>query len=181
MEDAIARAIGSDPALGFKATLKVLEQRPGLVVLDNLETPWDPLGERQRTEACISALAAIPNVAVLASFRGGPQPFRAVHWTLVHPVDRLQPPFDRELFQRIAANPFEGDPQLHDFLTALDGVPLAIELVALRAHGRSSLGVLWEQWRKLGVELAADPDYAANPDRLTSLPHSIELSIRSNA
>jgi len=180
MEDAIGRAIGSDPSKGFKATLAVLRHRPGLVVLDNLETPWDPPGERAKTEAAIAALTAIPGVAVLASFRGGRQPFRSVNWTLVHPVDRLNPPFDRELFQRTAANNFDGDPRLDDFLKALDGIPLAIELVALRAHGRSSLGALWQQWRQLGVELAADPDYASSPDRLTSLPHSIELSLCSS-
>ena len=180
MEDAIARAIDSDPAKGFTATLAALRQRPGLVVLDNLETPWDPPGERPKTEACLAALAAIPNAAVLASFRGGSQPFRAVAWTLVHPVERLHPPFDRQLFQRTAGTTFDGDPHLDEFLKVLEGIPLAIELVALRAHGRSSLGVLWDQWRKLGAEFASDPDYAANPDRLTSLPQSIELSFLSS-
>lgn len=179
MEDAIARAIGLDPANGFKATLAGLRQRPGLLVLDNLETPWDPQGERTRTEASVAAIAAIPNVAVLASFRGGPQPFRWLNWTLVHPVERLKPPFDRQLFQRTAANSFEGDQHLTRFQTVLEGIPLAIELVALRAHGRSSLGPLWEQWKTVGAELASDPDYSSIPDRLTSLPHSIELSLRS--
>jgi hypothetical protein len=93
MQDAITRAVGGDPQSGFKATLALLRQRPGLLVLDNLETPWDPKAERGGTEETLASLAAVPGVAILASFRGrdrvgGPA------WALIHPVERLQQPFD---------------------------------------------------------------------------------------
>jgi hypothetical protein len=177
MQDAITRALGADPQRGFKATLALIRQRPGLLVLDNLETPWDPGTERRATEDTLAAVAAIPGVAILASFRGrdrvgGPA------WALVHPVDRLKPPFDSELFCRIARCAFDGDVHLPLFLTALEGVPLAIELVAARAHGRTSLAALWTQWTRIGSELAAHPDFDAG--RLTSLPHSVELSLQSS-
>ena len=177
MQDAITRTLGADPQRGFKATLALIRQQPGLLVLDNLETPWDPRPERRAAEETLAALAAIPGVAMLASFRGrdrvgGPT------WALVHPVDRLKPPFDSELFCRIAQHTFDGDAHLSLFLTALEGIPLAIELVAARAHGRTSLAALWAQWTKIGSELAAHPDFVAG--RLTSLPHSIELSLKSS-
>ena len=82
------------------------------------------------------------------------------------------------MFGRIAQSGFDGDPHLPLFLAALEGIPLAIELVARRAHGRTSLTVLWTQWTRLGSDLAAHPDFAAS--RLTSLPHSIELSLQSS-
>src|SRR5271169_6904385 len=98
-------------------------------------------------------------------------------WALVYAVDQLKSPLDRGLFCRIAQRDFTDDPHLSLFLTVLEGIPLAIELVAARAYGRTSLAALWAQWSKLGSELAVHPDFAAG--RLTSLPHSIELSLQS--
>jgi tetratricopeptide (TPR) repeat protein len=176
MQDAITRALGANPQSGFKATLALIRQRPGLLVLDSLETPWDPAMERRATEETLAALAAIPGVAILASFRGHDHVGGSA-WA-IHPVNRLKPPFDSELFCRVARRTFDGDAHLPLFLTALDGIPLAIELVAVRAHARTSLSALWTQWTKIGSELAAHPDFGAG--RLTSLPHSIELSLKSS-
>jgi tetratricopeptide (TPR) repeat protein len=177
MQDAISRKLGAEPQSGFKATLALLRKRPGLLVLDNLETPWDPKTERRATEDTLASLAAISGVAILASFRGrervgGPA------WALVHPIDRLKSPFDSELFCRTASATFDGDPHLPLLLSALEGIPLAIELVARRAFGQASLAELWEQWTKIGSELAVHADFAV--ERLTSLPHSIELSLKSS-
>jgi tetratricopeptide (TPR) repeat protein len=177
LQDTIIRKLGGDPQQGFRATLVLLRQRPGLLVLDNLETPWDPVTERQATEETLAALAAIPGLTLLASFRGrdrvgGPK------WALVHPVDRLKPPLDKELFCRIANCDFGNDSHLQSFLSALEGIPLVIELVAAQAYGTSSLTALWERWKKVGSELAAHPDFKA--ERRTSLPHSIELSLKSS-
>ena len=177
LQDAITRTLGADPQQGFKATLERLRRRPGLLVLDNLETPWDPKPERPAAEETLAALAAIPGVALLASFRGRDR-VAGPAWALVHPVKRLESPDDAALFGRIAQNGFDGDPHLPLFLAALEGIPLAIELVARRAHGRTSLTALWTQWTRLGSDLAAHPDFAAS--RLTSLPHSIELSLQSS-
>ena len=64
------------------------------------------------------------------------------------------------------------------FLDALGGVPLAVELVALRAAGETALRELWAEWQRRGVVLAAHPDLP--PDhRLTSLTRSLDLSWQS--
>jgi hypothetical protein len=93
-----------------------------LLVLDNLETPWDPRTERRATEETLAALAAIPGLALLASFRGRDR-VSVLAWTLVHLVDQLKSPFDRELFCRIAQSDLASDPHLPLFLAVLGGIP----------------------------------------------------------
>lgn len=176
MQDAVIRAVGGDPTRGFDATSDRLRLRPGLLVLDNLETPWDPTGERCAVEDTLAALAAVPGVALLASFRGIDR-VGGIAWTLEHHVAELDDTDAADLFCRVAAKDFHTDPHFTDFIGALGGIPLAIELVAAHAHGRRSVADLWTQWQRIGSKLAAHPDYGA--DRLSSLPHSIELSLQS--
>jgi hypothetical protein len=78
---------------------RLIRQRPGLLVLDNLETPWDLEPERRATEGTLAALAVTPGLALLARFFSWPC---GPAWALVYPVDQFMPPFDNELFCRIA-------------------------------------------------------------------------------
>ncbi len=176
LQDAVTRAVGADPRSGFAATLEALKRAPGLLVLDNLETPWDTVGERQATEAILAELATVPGLALMASIRGRDRVGGAA-WSLVLPVEQLRPPHDRDLFCRIGGEAFAEDPHLQDLLKALAGIPLAIKLVATRAHGRDALAPLWAEWQRIGAALAASRDLPA--DRLTSLPFSVALSLTS--
>ena len=177
LQDAILRALNQDPAGGLGAALASLAGQSGLLVLDNLETPWDgPPAQRLATEDVLAELAATPELVILASFRGRDH-VGGVAWALVHPVPELLPPAAKQLFCRISAHRQVDDPWLDKFVEALGGIPLAIELVGRRAHGREELKTLWDEWIKIGADLAVQPD--DDPARLTSLPHSIELSLRS--
>lgn len=173
MQHAIMRAIGSEPQHGFAAMLNTLRGEQTLFVLDNLETPWQ--SQYAQTEEVLAELAAIPGVAVLASFRGR-EAVGGLRW-LFHEVHALPPEQASELFAAIAGALVQHDTHLNHFITALGGIPLAVILVAHRAHGRASLAPLWREWQKIGGELAQRPDVA--PDRLTSLDRSIEFSLRS--
>ena len=181
MQDAILRAMAIDPARGFPYALKMLRTHAALLVLDNLETPWEQSGkrggsERQDVEQVLADLTAIPDVAILASFRGTGD-VGNVAWRR-YPVEVLPNTIASELFVLIAGEQVAGDPHLKNFIEdALGGIPLAIELVARRAQGRASLTPLWREWNKIGTELADRGD--AEKDRLTSLSRSIELSVRS--
>lgn len=177
MRDAIVRALGHYPAQGLRAALDALGGRQCLLVLDNLETPWDSSAERMATEEVLAELIAVPGLALLASFRGQDH-VAGADWALVHPVRALPARAARNIFCRISAWRAPADPVLDEFMKALGGVPLAIELVARRAHGRTSLAPLWAEWTRIGADLLVQPDFDAN--RLTSLPYSIELSLRSN-
>lgn len=177
LRDAVIRALGGDPAAGLAAALARVAGGQALLILDNLETPWDPVEQRGKVEATLAELAAPPGLALLASFRGHER-VGGVAWALVHPVDELTDRAATELFDRIAGWPASADSRFPEFLKALGGVPLAIELVAHRAYGRRDLADLWREWERIGSDLASHPDYAGG--RLTSLPRSIELSLGSN-
>ena len=168
---AIIQAIGLNPAgTSFPAALAVLAQQPTLLVLDNLETPWEA-GQRA-TEDVLQALATTPNVSLLGSLRGTVPP-QSPAWTA--PPTRLAPLSDsaaRDLFLALAP---AADPEpLGWFLVALGGVPLALELVAYRAAGDTPLSELWTEWQRIGPDLIEHPD--RDPGRLTSLRRSLDLS-----
>ncbi len=177
LHSAIAGAIGSDPALGFRGALAQLRANPGLLVLDNLETPWEPIGQRRGTVDMLAELDAISGLAILASFRGR-DIVRGPAWALIHPITELDRPNSADLFCRVAQRDFSGDPYLDKFVEALGGIPLAIELVAGRAGGETPLAGVWDQWTRYGTEFAINPDF--DGDRLSSLPRSIELSLQSS-
>jgi hypothetical protein len=51
-----------------RAIMRHLEQSgPCLIVLDNFETPWEPLESRPQVEEFLSLLTDIPNVALVVS------------------------------------------------------------------------------------------------------------------
>jgi tetratricopeptide (TPR) repeat protein len=176
MKDVITRALGCDPQYGFQAALGSLHGKLSLLVLDNLETPWEPIAEREAIEEALADLAAVQGVALLASMRGH-EWMKIPKWQL-QALPVLLPEDAYSLFAAIAGSWVLTDPILSDFMAALGGLPLAIELVARRAHGRASLTPLWEEWARIGAELARHPDFAEG--RQTSLPHSIEMSLRSS-
>lgn len=174
MQDAIIRALGCNPKDGFEAALNTLCGAQSFLILDNLETPWERCEERQATEKALSQLSSV--ATVIASFRGRDK-MRAMRWTLepmLHPFAAIE---STVLFAAIAGEWVLNDPGLDRFVEALGGIPLAVDLVARRAYSFTRLAPLWEEWIRIGDELAKDPDFAE--DRLTSLPRSIELSIRS--
>ena len=177
MRQAIALALGLPPATDFNIVLGTLGAAPGVLILDNLETPWEPAvaGGRKDTEDTLAKLADIPHLAVLASFRGI-DTVGGLPW-LFHRLEPLTSPFDGDLFCRIAAREDRDDPYFERLLAALGGIPLAIELTALQASGGVPLQEVWQEWQALGTKLASHPDFEAG--RLTSLPVSIELSLKS--
>jgi tetratricopeptide (TPR) repeat protein len=176
MRDALVRATGNDPAAGFSAALRLLAEKPSLIVLDNLETPWERAEERSATEATLAEMAATPGLSLLASFRGRDW-VKEPAWTS-HFVEPLVPEVARALFSEMAGQWTLSDEYLDEFLDTLGGVPLAINLVARRAHGRRSLQPLWREWSRIGTAFAANPDYAPGPQ--TSLERSILLSLQSS-
>jgi tetratricopeptide (TPR) repeat protein len=174
-EAAIVKALGLDPAVAkFDATLAMLRLAPGLIVLDNLETPWD--GARDKIESLLDRLSGVPTLAILASIRGN-EPPGGLRWTRQRTMHPLEWPHDRQLFLDIAQDIKANDRHLEQLLKELGGIPLAIELIAQQAAAHDTVAAILDEWRRVGSALAQRR--GGEPSRLTSLDISLELSFNS--
>ena len=121
-----------------------LAAAPAALALDNLETPWQVA--TLETEAALAELAAVPGVALAVTFRRGHQPGGPA-W---RPADAIRPlggEDARRVFLAIAGHRHAADLRLGNLLTALDGVPLAIELLAHAAQAEPDLDGVWQRWQ----------------------------------
>src|SRR5262249_42233838 len=108
-----------------------------------------------------------------ASVRGAQRPM-GVSWHESLEPTRLKLPAARDAFLAIAGKKFHTDPRLDDLIQAMDGVPLAITLLAYQAEGEPSLEPLWQPWEH---ERTAMLQRAEGQDRLTNIELSYEISL----
>lgn len=164
--DAVLLAMGMDPAFrSFSDALDQLERcGPTLLVLDNLETPWE--AQMVEVEACLQQMIAVPGLSLLASMRGNVMP-PLPDVVLSVELKPLAMAVAQLLFLRLAGGLAPDDPHLNPLLAELAGIPLAIKLVAYRAAPHDTLEDLWDEWRERGIALATRPDIPEG--RLTSV------------
>jgi hypothetical protein len=162
---------------------------PSFLILDNLETVWEPTDSRGNINEFLSLLTDVEHLAlmvggVLLSFslllmtlqitmRGAERPAK-VQWTrpFLLPLRPLELEAARQTFIDIADtvhNPVEIDKVL--FLT--DNMPLAINLLAHLVDSESCSSVL-SRWEQEKTSLISD-----GYDQRSSLDFSIQLSLSS--
>ncbi|KZV60037.1 TPR-like protein [Peniophora sp. CONT] len=150
--------------------LRVLS--PGILCLDNLETPWD--ADALGVESLLADIASLSHFALLVTTRGGAPP-RGVLWTQ---------PFLAEitpLTLEAALDTWDDICGSHDgyselLVQAVDLVPLAVTLLAQLALTETS-EVLWGRWELEQTRLlqtARGPEH-----RLNNVERSIVLSLTS--
>jgi tetratricopeptide (TPR) repeat protein len=150
-----------------------LADGPAALALDNLETPWE--AETLETEALLAGLAAAPGVSLAVTLRGGNRP-AGVPWRDRVEVKPLGSDDARRVFLAIAGERHAADRYLAMLLAALDGLPLAIELLAYAAEAESDLQDVWQRWQAERTRMLTRG--VAN-HRLLSLAVSLEISIAS--
>jgi SIR2-like domain/NB-ARC domain len=171
---AVAEELGvptdDGPAATLDSVVRTLDGEAALIVLDNLETPWghDPVA----TEQLLMALAAAERLTLMAAIRGNARPGR-VRWKHVVTVVPLEPEAARVIFLAIAGDDYVEDPHLDDLLSALDGLPLAVELLAHAAQGEPNLEGLARRWQTERVALL---ERLGGGDPTLSVSASVEVS-----
>ena len=143
----------------------------GLLVLDNLETPWS--ADEAAVEEALARLADVTSVRMVASIRGTTWPGR-VDWLRLSTLDALPPEWARELFLKIAGDGYADDPDLEAIVAALDGLPLAIDLIARQAQGSRTLKGLRADFEERKGKL-----FELGDTKERSLKASLQLSLDS--
>jgi tetratricopeptide (TPR) repeat protein len=149
-----------------------LSASPGVVALDNLETPLEC--DTLAVEGLLGVIASVPGVVLIASLRGTERP-GGVRWTQPTQLQPLDPISAKSLFMSIAPEQFDR-PGLDDLLEEMGGIPLAVELLAHAADGEQSLESLGERWRAERTRLLTR---GKADHRLLSIAVSVDTSWNS--
>ncbi|KAF8207501.1 hypothetical protein K438DRAFT_1755541 [Mycena galopus ATCC 62051] len=157
-----------------KAIIQYLSRKPAcLLILDNLETVWEPIQTRAGIENLLSLLSEVEHLALMITMRGAERPAK-VQWT--HPfLSPLQPLSDdaaKQTFMEITDHSYTFE-EAKELLQFTDNMPLAVDLIAhlTECEGMSNVLVRWETEKTSMLSMGFD--------RRSSLDVSIGLSLSS--
>ncbi|KZO91845.1 TPR-like protein [Calocera viscosa TUFC12733] len=142
-----------------------------LLVLDNLETPLET-SDSHRVEQFLGKVAEVSCLSLMITMRGTTPP-DCVVWEKAysHPLDRLPLDAGLQIWHSIAGSE---DAKLAELLTQLDGLPLAIRLMASQAQlSRMTPTQLLGAYENEATRLLK----SRGGGRLKSLDVSIQLSL----
>ena len=171
---AVAGVAAEDAAVRLTDQVRVvLGNGRGVLVLDNFETPWtaDPLA----VEVLLRTIAAIPELGLAVTARGTAWP-RGLRWRDFPMMSPLEPPQARQLFLEVAGAGFAAVPALDGLVAAVDGVPLAVELLGYAAQGEPDLAG-WHSGGSRSGPRACSADGGGR--RELSMAASVEASLGS--
>ncbi|KAJ7715966.1 P-loop containing nucleoside triphosphate hydrolase protein [Mycena metata] len=146
---------------------------PSLLILDNLETVWEPTKSRKDIEEFLSLLTDINSLALMITMRGIERPSK-VQWTrpFLQPLPPLAPDAARKMFIDIAddKHPLE---EVDWILGLTDNMPLSISLLAHLVDMEGCKEILF-RWETEKTTLISE-----GYDKRTNLELSISLSLSS--
>ncbi|KAJ7646451.1 P-loop containing nucleoside triphosphate hydrolase protein [Mycena polygramma] len=146
---------------------------PSLLILDNMETPWESLQNRSEVEEFLSLLTDISQLALIITMRGAERPAK-VHWThpFLQPLAPLSADAARQTFIDIADD-FHDSGDMDKVLLLTNNLPLAIDLIAHQVNYEGCVNVL-NRWENEKTCILSD-----GHDRRSNLDMSIGMSISS--
>ncbi|KAJ6511020.1 hypothetical protein C8R45DRAFT_1068855 [Mycena sanguinolenta] len=158
-----------------KHLLRHFSQSPeSILVLDNLETCWEPLESRNDVEEFLSLLTDITHLGLLITMRGAERPTK-VRWTrpFMSPLAPLSDDAAMQTFTDITDYLDHDKHTIREILGLTDNLPLAINLVANIAAFEGHETVL-SRWREEKTTL-----FSEGRDKRSNLDLSIQLSLSS--
>jgi tetratricopeptide (TPR) repeat protein len=154
-----------------QAMIAALAIAPGVLVIDNAETPLD--ADPSAVEL-LALLVTIESLAVVITVRGHERP-RGVSWRASLEAERLDETSARDVFLAVSGKTkFAEDVYLDGLLRDLDGVAIAITLLARYAEVFDSLEPVWAVWNAKRTAMLRD---GRTPSRETDIAVSYEMSI----
>ncbi|KAJ7939565.1 P-loop containing nucleoside triphosphate hydrolase protein, partial [Mycena leptocephala] len=147
------------------------DNSPCLLILDNLETIWEPLTIRGDVEEFLSLLTDIHHLALIITLRGAERPHK-VQWTrpFLQPLKPLAQDAARKMFIDIADDRHNRE-EADKVLSLVDNLPLGISLLAHLVDSEGCLNVL-SRWKQERTSIISEGD-----DKRSNLDLSISLSL----
>ncbi|KAF8176742.1 hypothetical protein K438DRAFT_1770515 [Mycena galopus ATCC 62051] len=144
-----------------------------LLILDNLETVWEPIQSRPDVEEFLSLLTGLEHLALMITMRGAERPAK-VHWThpFLSPLQRLSNEAARQTFIEITDN-FNPIEEMDKLLGFTDNMPLAVDIIGHLTDYEGFSSVL-SHWKTEKTALLS-----VGSDRQSSVNISIGLSLSS--
>ncbi|KAJ7729780.1 hypothetical protein B0H16DRAFT_224656 [Mycena metata] len=164
---------------------RLSEQSPTLLILDNLETVWEPAESRKEVEEFLSLLTDITRLALMITMRGAERPSK-VQWTrpVLPPLEPLAQEAARKVFIDIAEDRHPMA-EIDQVLSLTDNMPLSINLLAHAVDVEGCTAILSHWQREHTSVISEGYDRRSNLEisislslespRITSTPHSQEL------
>ncbi|KAJ6592285.1 P-loop containing nucleoside triphosphate hydrolase protein [Mycena vulgaris] len=156
-----------------------------LLILDNLETLWEPTEIRRDIEQFLSLLTDIQHLVLIITMRGTERP-ACVGWTrpFLPALKPLTQAAARQIFIAIADDGHDSD-DIDKVLLLTDNMPLAIDLIANLVESEGCPNVLapWEEEKTSvisdGYDKRSNLDLSISASlsspRITSMPHCQDL------
>ncbi|KAJ7929865.1 hypothetical protein B0H13DRAFT_1859349 [Mycena leptocephala] len=149
------------------------KQQTCLLILDNLETPWEKKESRGGVEEFLSLLTDLEHLALIITMRGAERP-QKVRWTrpFLLPLKPLSEEAAQDTFNMITDHCYNSH-DTHQLLKLTDNMPLAVDLIA-HLVDYEGLSTVLSRW-----ELEKTSILSTGCDRRSSLDASISVSLSS--
>ncbi|KAJ7774006.1 hypothetical protein B0H16DRAFT_1763598, partial [Mycena metata] len=156
-----------------------------LLILDNLETVWEPEHSCKEVEEFLSLLTDIAGLALVITMRGAERPSK-VQWTrpFLPPLEPLAQDTACKIFIDVAEDS-HSMAEIEQVLQLTDNMPLSVSLLAhaVDLEGTTAILLHWQREhtsvisegydRRSNLELSISLSLAS--PRITSTPHSQDL------